>query len=61
MRACSVGGTSEHKEGRAFDWGGLNAARAADRDRVKRFTTWLFKTDSTATATPWRGGSASST
>lgn len=45
VRACSVGGTSEHKEGRAFDWGGLNAARAADRDRVKRFTTWLFKTD----------------
>jgi hypothetical protein len=45
VRACSVGGTSEHKEGRAFDWGGLNAAKAADRDRVKRFTTWLFKTD----------------
>ena len=27
VRACSVGGTSEHKEGRAFDWGGLNAAQ----------------------------------
>lgn len=45
VRACSVGGRSEHKEGRAFDWGGLNAARAADRDRVTRFTTWLFKAD----------------
>ena len=45
VRACSVGGTSEHKEGRAFDWGGLNAARAADRDRVERFTTWLLKPD----------------
>ncbi len=45
VRACSVGGTSEHKEGRAFDWGGLNAAKASDRDRVQKFTTWLFKTD----------------
>ena len=45
VRACSVGGRSEHKEGRAFDWGGLNAARAADRDRVNRLTTWLFKAD----------------
>ncbi|HEX7186655.1 MAG TPA: hypothetical protein VF423_00395 [Actinomycetes bacterium] len=45
VRACSAGGRSEHKEGRAFDWGGLNAGNAKDRDRVKRFITWLFKAD----------------
>jgi hypothetical protein len=45
VRACSVGGQSEHKEGRAFDWGGLNAHSAADRARVARFVKWLAKTD----------------
>ena len=35
VRACSAGGRSEHKEGRAWDWGGLNAARlTADRRKV---------------------------
>ena len=45
VRACSVGGRSEHKEGRAFDWGGLRASSAADRAKVNNFTTWLFATD----------------
>jgi hypothetical protein len=45
VRACSVGGTSEHKEGRAFDWGGLSAHRAIDRQRVANFTHWLFAND----------------
>jgi hypothetical protein len=45
VRACSAGGRSEHKEGRAFDWGGLRASRAADRAKVRNFTTWLFATD----------------
>ena len=45
VRACSAGGRSEHKEGRAWDWGGLNAARAADRRKVQNFTNWLFATD----------------
>ena len=45
VRACSVGGQSEHKEGRAFDWGGLNAHSAKDRARVARFVHWLTKTD----------------
>ena len=31
VRACSAAGRSEHKEGRAWDWGGLNAHRKADR------------------------------
>ena len=45
VRACAAGGRSEHKEGRAFDWGGLRASRAADRAKVKNFTTWLFAKD----------------
>ena len=45
VRACSVGGRSEHKEGRAWDWGGLNAARAADRRKVHNLMVWLFATD----------------
>ncbi len=45
VRACSAGGRSEHKEGRAWDWGGLNAARAADRRKVQNFMNWLFATD----------------
>jgi hypothetical protein len=45
VRACSIGGLSEHKEGRAFDWGGLSASRATDRARVNSLMTWLFATD----------------
>ncbi|MEP6760418.1 MAG: hypothetical protein ABJA93_03535 [Sporichthyaceae bacterium] len=45
VRACSVGGLSEHKEGRAWDWGGLNAHRAADRRKVANLAAWLFATD----------------
>ena len=45
VRACAAGGRSEHKEGRAFDWGGLRASSARDRAKVKNFTTWLFATD----------------
>ncbi|MFC5731063.1 MULTISPECIES: hypothetical protein [Nocardioides] len=43
-RPCRVGGRSEHKEGRAFDWT-VNARRPADRRRVHRFLTTLFATD----------------
>ena len=43
-RACSSGGQSEHKEGRAFDWGvSVNSVR--DRASVQALFTWLFKTD----------------
>jgi hypothetical protein len=44
MRACSVGGTSEHYDGRAFDWGAdhrVPAQRAAGKSLLK----WLFATD----------------
>ena len=43
-RSCSVGGKSEHKEGRAFDWG-MNARNATDRAQVKALMEWLLKTD----------------
>ena len=44
VRGCSVGGRSEHKEGRAFDWG-VRANDPADRARAERFLTWLLRTD----------------
>jgi hypothetical protein len=43
-RACDVGGTSEHKEGRAFDWG-ANVNNAAQRAAVDDFLANLFATD----------------
>ncbi|HEU4911909.1 MAG TPA: hypothetical protein VFV76_08440 [Actinomycetes bacterium] len=45
VRACGVGVRSEHKEGRAFDWGGLDAGKKADRVRVQRFLRWLLAKD----------------
>ncbi|NYD56976.1 hypothetical protein BKA08_001214 [Nocardioides marinisabuli] len=41
-RACSSGGLSEHKEGRAWDWS-LRASRAKDRRIAKRATGWLTR------------------
>jgi hypothetical protein len=43
-RSCGVGGKSEHKEGRAFDWG-VSVHRAADRKAVDDLMRWLLKTD----------------
>jgi hypothetical protein len=43
-RACSVGGQSEHKEGRAWDWPN-NAYSARGRRRVGRLLDWLLKRD----------------
>ena len=43
-RDCSIGGTSEHKEGRAWDWGvdvGVPSERAAARDLLD----WLRQDD----------------
>ena len=39
-RSCESGGTSEHKEGRAWDWG-LNYHSRADRRTAKEALTWL--------------------
>ncbi len=43
-RSCGVGGKSEHKEGRAFDWG-VNVRSKADRASVKALMHWLLKRD----------------
>ena len=44
-RDCAVGGVSEHKEGRAYDWS-VNANDPVDAAIVKDFLTWLLATDS---------------
>ena len=44
VRACSSGGTSEHKDGRAIDWS-MDAADRDQRREVRRFLGKLFATD----------------
>jgi hypothetical protein len=44
LRGCAVGGTSEHKEGRAYDWM-LDANRTADRAKADELLSWLLATD----------------
>ncbi|HEX8002529.1 MAG TPA: hypothetical protein VF519_07525 [Mycobacteriales bacterium] len=44
VRACDVGGRSEHKEGRALDWG-VSAYSARDVAAVNDVLNWLFATD----------------
>ena len=39
-RSCDPASTSEHMEGRAWDWG-LNAKNRADRQTAKEALTWL--------------------
>ncbi|MEJ7794907.1 MAG: hypothetical protein WKF50_05090 [Nocardioides sp.] len=43
-RPCTSGGTSEHKEGRAFDWR-LDANKLADRQRAAAFLALVRETD----------------
>ena len=43
-RPCKSGGTSEHKEGRAFDWT-LDARKRHDRQVAKSFLQWAFAAD----------------
>jgi hypothetical protein len=43
-RGCDVGGASEHKDGRAWDWG-VDHRIAAQRAAGKSMLQWLFKTD----------------
>jgi peptidoglycan hydrolase-like protein with peptidoglycan-binding domain len=44
VRDCGVGGQSEHKEGRAWDWG-VTYSNATDRAHVNEVFHWLFATD----------------
>jgi hypothetical protein len=43
-RACSTGGQSEHKEGRALDWM-LNVKKKKQRAKATSFLTWLIASD----------------
>jgi hypothetical protein len=43
-RACSVGGQSEHKEGRAFDWA-VNAGVPYQKAAADSLISWLTKRD----------------
>ena len=43
-RGCDIGGTSEHKEGRALDWA-RDIGDGAQRRSVREFFEWLFATD----------------
>jgi peptidoglycan hydrolase-like protein with peptidoglycan-binding domain len=40
-RACDIGGLSEHKEGRAWDWG-LDASNPAEKALATQFLDWLL-------------------
>ena len=44
IRNCSLGGRSEHKEGRAWDWK-VSASNAAQVKQVNDMLRWLFATD----------------
>jgi hypothetical protein len=43
-RGCSIGGTSEHKEGRAWDWG-VNAGVRSQKRAAEDLFEWLFSRD----------------
>jgi len=43
-RACSIGGPSEHKEGRAWDWT-VSVARPYDVAAARKVFTWLLRAD----------------
>jgi peptidoglycan hydrolase-like protein with peptidoglycan-binding domain len=40
-RACDIGAQSEHKEGRAWDWG-LDASKPAEKALATQFLDWLL-------------------
>ena len=44
VRSCSVGGVSEHKEGRAWDWR-VNTANVSDVEAVEDLFDWLLAED----------------
>jgi hypothetical protein len=44
VRGCSVGARSEHKEGRAFDWG-VNITKPAEKAEAEAFIGALLATD----------------
>ena len=51
-RACSKHTTSEHMEGRAFDWT-LDARKRADRERARAFLDRILQTDRRGNTHAW--------
>ena len=49
LRACTTGGASEHKQGRALDWM-LDASAPADAETATAFLTWLTGPDADGVA-----------
>lgn len=49
LRPCSGGGTSEHKDGRALDWG-VDVNHPAQRANAERFLAKIFATDAAGNA-----------
>ncbi len=47
-RACNSGGPSEHKEGRAVDWG-MSVTNPEQKAKVDAFLTWLTSPDAAGT------------
>ena len=45
VRDCGVGGQSEHKEGRAWDWG-VSVSNANQKVEADTLLAWLLRTDS---------------
>lgn len=43
-RACEIGARSEHKEGRAYDWG-VNVSAPDEREAAHQMLAWLLATD----------------
>ncbi|MCU1595160.1 MAG: hypothetical protein JWO12_2552, partial [Frankiales bacterium] len=44
VRDCGIGGQSEHKEGRAWDWG-VSVTNAHQASEVNTVLSWLLRTD----------------
>lgn len=44
VRACDIGGISEHKEGRAWDWA-VNVSNATQEKSAQSFFAWAFAPD----------------
>lgn len=51
-RDCRRKATSEHQNGRAFDWS-LDARRKSDRKRAERFLDRIFETDARGNTDAW--------
>lgn len=58
VRDCTIGDTSEHKEGRAFDWG-VSVSNPTEKAAAEASIGRLLAPTSTATSSRWRAAWAS--